>query len=132
MQRWWTAHQECRDEGDDTTVRVHAVGDRAHAVLTHAEADVRALVATKASTLRLEVSHGLRPGQVTASEIGRAAHELGQDWRDRGEYDLGKLTRGLSSIRGLVDGQRLLPAVRKLARNAARELSVFFGVLLAI
>ena len=125
-------HQECPDEGNNTTIRSKTVRDCTHSVFTHTIADVGTGIVTKASTWRLEVHCILDTSQVRASKVGRATNEFREDRGDRGKHDLRELTRSLGSVGGGVDWEGLLPAGGELTTDAAGEFCVLLGVLLAV
>jgi hypothetical protein len=101
-------------------------------VLTHTVADVGTSIVTEASARVLEVVLGLDLGQIRAGKISRSTKELWEDGGKGSEDDLRELAGGDGAVSGLVDGEGLLPVFRELASNAAGELGVLFGILLAI
>lgn len=117
---------------DDGTVGGQTVEDGTHTVLTDTVSDVTSSVVAQASGWRLEVDSILPPGQVGASQIGGATDQLGDDGVDLLQDNLGQLSGGDSRVGGGVDGQRLLPALRQLARQAAGQVVVLGLVLLAV
>lgn len=124
--------QEGTTVGDDGAVGGQTVQDGAHTVLTDTVSDVTSSVVAQAGSWGLEVDSLLPPGQVGASQIGRATDQLGNDRVDLLQDDLGQLSRGDSGVGGGVDGQRLLPALGQLAAQAADQVGVLGLVLLAV
>lgn len=125
-------HQESTDEWNDSTIRVQAIGDSTHSMLTDTVSDVRSRVVTKFRAGRLEVNAALDLGQVTSSKISRTANKLGQDSADRGQDGLGQCTGGLGGIGGLIYREGGLPVLWELASNSAGELGVLLGILIAV
>ena len=125
-------YKESCDEWNDTAIRMEAVGDRTHTVLTNTITDISALIAAEARVLRLEVNHRLRAGEVAARQVGGTTHQFRKNGDDGGENDFGQLAGRLRRVCRLVHRQVLLPALRKLARNTTSELGVLNGELLAI
>lgn len=126
--------QEGTSSGDDGTVGSETVHDSSHGVLTDTVAEVTARPFTNAVLRRLEVNSSLPAGVVGASQIGRARQKLGDDRVDLLENSLRELAGGNGGVGGLVDRERLLPALRELAGETAGEVSVllreFSGILL--
>ena len=128
-----------RDEVEESTGGgdVHAVGgqtvhDGTHGVLSDTVADVLARVVTKLGAGVLEVDGVAPSGKVGAGQVGGTTEELGNGVGDLAEDGLGELSRGDGGVAGLVGGERLLPALGKLAGDAAGDLCVLLGVLLAV
>lgn len=117
---------------DDGTVGSQTVHDGSHGVLTHTVAEVAARPLTNAVLRRLEVNSVLPAGVVGASQVSRAGKQLGDDIVDLLEDSLGQLAGGNGSVGGLVGGEALLPALRKLASKAAGQVSTLLGELLLV
>lgn len=124
--------QEGTGVGKDGTVGSETVEDSTHTVLTDTVSDVSTGVVTKTSGLGLEVDSLLPSGQVGASQIGGTTEELGNDTLDLAEDSLGQLSGGNGGVGGSVDGEALLPALRKLAAQSAEEVGVLLGILLLV
>ena len=101
-------------------------------MFTDTVADVGTSVVTEAGAGMLEVVLGLNLGQVRAGKVSRSTEELWEDGGKGSEGDLRELAGGDSAVGGLVDREGLFPVFGKLAGNAAGELGVLLGVLLAI
>ena len=127
-----TIHHECSDEWHNTTIGMQPISNGTHTMLTNTISDVRASVSSESSAGWLEVDSTLNLGQVTACQIGRTTHEIGERWRDRRENKLGQLARRLSRIGWLVHGESLLPSFWELSRNPASEFCMLFGVCLSV
>jgi hypothetical protein len=125
-------HQECCDEWHDTTISMQTVGNGAHTVLTNTISDVCASIVSESCAGGLEVDSSLYLGQVTACQIGRATHEIGECGRNRRKDKLRQLARCLSRIGRGVHREGLLPSFREFPRNPASEFCVFLGVCFSV
>lgn len=116
----------------DGAVGGETVHDGTHGVLTDTIADIAAGVVTEAVGLWLEVNSVLPAGKVGTSQVGRATKELGDSSLNLGQDSLRELAGGNGRVSGGVDGQVLLPALRKDTLLAADEVGVLLGELLAV
>lgn len=124
--------QESTTVGDQGAVGSQTVHDGTHTVLTDTVAEVTARVVAQASRRGLEVNGALPPGQVGASQIGRATNELRDGLLDLAEDNLRQLARGNGSVGGGVDGEVLLPALGQVTLQATGQVGVLSGVLLGV
>jgi hypothetical protein len=112
---------------DDPAVQGHAIHDRAHRVLAHAEVHVASLIAAGR-----ESADVFQHRQVRATEVGRAADEFGDLRRQRIEHDARGVAAGDVPVLGGEGRERLLPAGGEVALHAASEFLGGVGMRLGI
>ena len=115
--------QEGRAVGNDAAVKRHAVEDAAHAMLAHAEVDVRA-----AKVVGLDKGRAVDGRLVAAGQVGAAADKVGQHLGQRIDDLAAAVARGVALGRRRKDRQRLFPAVGQVAADELLELGGFGGI----
>mmetsp|Transcript_52255 Transcript_52255/g.111756 ORF Transcript_52255/g.111756 Transcript_52255/m.111756 type:complete len:297 (-) Transcript_52255:1048-1938(-) len=108
-------------------VGAHAVAERGHRVLAHAEADVAPL-----RRGGLEVERALELREVGGREVGGATDQVGDRLRQLVEHLLRRLARGERLVGGRVRGQRRLPSLGQLAALASQKVRCELWVLLGV
>jgi hypothetical protein len=124
--------EEGSTEGDNGAEGMETVHDGAHSMLADTIANVTTRVVTEAGGRGLEVDSLLVAGEVGTSKVGRSTDHLGENVRERLDYDLGVLAGSDGGVTGLVDREGLLPTFGELTSNAAGEFGPLLRVLLLV